>query len=328
MFRLTVAAHTRGKAKFSRHIGKFTQGASFCPVHQPCADSHALVSGIDPSPHPRVDERLGSGPHFDVANHFSVRGEDQANILGGINPGGPDRVLQEFTANPQGLIYSSPVYFDGKIYIQGVGDVILLLYLLLLSGVCTLLAGAAAGSTYSWVGVSREMMTMMTLEPVLAVALCVGAVHARSFRLADVLAGSPYSAAVPVSGVLMLLVMLAAFQAFAGRAPFDVAEAETEIMDGPLTEYSGRKLAMFRLAQMVKLVVYSGLFVGLFVPWGSGLPFPLALLVFWAKALALAIGVALVAATHARYRVDQAIRRYAALLAVSVGAIVLAALGR
>jgi hypothetical protein len=44
--------------------------------------------------------------------------------LGGFNPGGPDRVLQEFTANPHGLIYSSPVYFDGKIYIQGVGDVI------------------------------------------------------------------------------------------------------------------------------------------------------------------------------------------------------------
>ena len=44
--------------------------------------------------------------------------------MGGFNPGGPDRVLQEFTANPHGLIYSSPVYFDGKIYIQGVGDVI------------------------------------------------------------------------------------------------------------------------------------------------------------------------------------------------------------
>lgn len=46
------------------------------------------------------------------------------NNMGGFNPGGPDRVLQQFTANPNGLIYSSPVYFGGKIYIQGVGDVI------------------------------------------------------------------------------------------------------------------------------------------------------------------------------------------------------------
>ena len=53
----------------------------------------------------------------------TIRLLDQDN-LGGFNPGGPDRVLQEFVANPQGLIYSSPVYFDGKVYIQGVGDVI------------------------------------------------------------------------------------------------------------------------------------------------------------------------------------------------------------
>lgn len=211
--------------------------------------------------------------------------------------------------------------------LQEAGDVLLLLYLLLLSGACTLLAGAAAGSTYSWVGVSREMMTMMALEPVLAVALGVGAVHAGSFRLADVLDGAPYAAAVPVSGAVMLIVMLLAFQAFAGRAPFDVAEAETEIMDGALTEYSGQKLALFRLAQMVKLVVYAGIFVALFVPWGAGLPAPLAFLAFWAKVLALVAGVAVVAATHARLRVDQALRRYGVLLACSVGAMVLAALG-
>ncbi len=208
------------------------------------------------------------------------------------------------------------------------GDVILLVYLLLLSGVCTLLAGAAAGSTFSWVGVSREMMSMMALEPILAVALGVGAVHAHSFRLPDVLDGSPYAAALPISGGLMLVVMLAAFQAFAGRAPFDVAEAETEIMDGPLAEYSGRKLAMFRLAQRVKLVVYAALFVALFVPWGSRLPQPLAFFAFWLKAFVLVAAVAVVAATHARFRIDQAVRRYSVLVAFSLVAMVLAALGR
>jgi formate hydrogenlyase subunit 4 len=212
--------------------------------------------------------------------------------------------------------------------LDAAGDVILLLYLLLLSGVCTLLAGAAAGSTFSWVGVSREMMSMMALEPILAVALGVGALHAHSFRLQAVLDGAPWAAAMPVSGAVMLVVMLAAFQAYAGRVPFDVSEAETEIMDGPLSEYSGQKLALFRLAQMIKLVVYAGLFIALFVPWGSGLPFPFGFLIFWAKAFALVILVALVAATHARYRVDQALRRYSVLLAFSLGAILLAAFGR
>ncbi len=126
----------------------------------------------------------------------------------------------------------------------------------------------------------------------------------------------------------MLLVMLAAFQAFAGRAPFDVSEAETEIMDGPLTEYSGRKLALFRLAQMVKLVVYAALFVALFAPWGSGLPQPLAFVAFWVKAFALVVAVAAVAALHARFRIDQAVRRYGVLLGLSMVAMVLAAVGR
>ncbi len=214
--------------------------------------------------------------------------------------------------------------------LSAAGDAILLVYVLLLTSVCTLVAGAAAGSTFSWVGVSREMMSMMALEPILAVAIGVGALHARSFRLEDVLAGSPWAAlrGVPVSGAIMLVVMLLAFQAFACRVPFDVSEAETEIMDGPLSEYSGQKLALFRLSQMVKLVVYAALFVALFVPWGSGLPFPAGFLVFWAKAFALVVLVALVAATHARYRVDQAVRRYSVLLAFSLGAIVFAALGR
>ena len=44
--------------------------------------------------------------------------------MGGFNAGGPDRVIQEFVTDTHGPIYSSPVYFDGKIYIQGTGDVI------------------------------------------------------------------------------------------------------------------------------------------------------------------------------------------------------------
>ena len=46
---------------------------------------------------------------------------------------------------------------------NGHGDVILLIYLLTLSGICTLLAGLAAGSTYSLVGISRQMMIMIAL---------------------------------------------------------------------------------------------------------------------------------------------------------------------
>jgi formate hydrogenlyase subunit 4 len=210
---------------------------------------------------------------------------------------------------------------------NGAGDAILLIYLLTLSGVCTLLAGLAAGSTYSLVGISREMMTMIALEPLFAVAIVIGAVHTGSFRLDTVLNGSVYATGVPVSGVIMLAVMLLSFQAFVQRVPFDISEAETEIMEGPLMEYSGPKLALFKYAQMAKLVIYSALFVALFVPWGAGLPFGLGWLAFWAKVCVLVLLVTLVAATHARYRIDQAIRYFAGLLGVALVALVLAGYG-
>jgi len=211
---------------------------------------------------------------------------------------------------------------------DGIGDIILLIYLLTVSGVCTLLAGLAAGSTYSLVGISREMMTMISLEPLLVIALVTGAVHAHSLRLDNVLNGAVYARdAFPWSGLLMLVVMLLSFQAFAQRIPFDISEAETELMEGPLMEYSGPKLALFKYAQMAKLVVYAALFVAMFVPFGANLPFPLSWLLFWVKVVVMVILVTLVAATHARYRIDQAIRFFAGLIAVALGSLVLASYG-
>jgi formate hydrogenlyase subunit 4 len=205
------------------------------------------------------------------------------------------------------------------------GDVVLLIYLLALCGISTLLAGLAAGSTYSLLGMSREMMAMITLEPLLAVALVLGAVQAGSLRLDQVLQGSVYAGGgVPVPGLIMLGVILFAFQAFVGRVPYDMAEAETEIMEGAMMEYSGPKLALFKYARMVKLFVYSALFCGLFVPWGNTWVFPLGVAALLLKTLLLVLLVTVVAATHARYRIDQAIRHYAALLAVAVAALVVA----
>lgn len=208
------------------------------------------------------------------------------------------------------------------------GDVLLLIYLLTLCCISTLLAGMAAGSTYSLIGVSREMMTMITLEPLLAVALIVGALHAGSLRLDAVLQGSVYaSVGIPWSGLVMAAVMLLSFQAFVQGVPFDIAEAETELMGGPLLEYSGPKLALFQYAHMARLIIYSALFAALFLPWGAQLPFPLGWLLFWAKVFVMVLLATVIAATHARYRIDQALRYFAGLLGVSALAVVLATFG-
>jgi formate hydrogenlyase subunit 4 len=216
----------------------------------------------------------------------------------------------------------------GPIPLAGAADAILLIYLLTLAGFATLLAGLAAGSPYSVVGMSRGMMAMLVLEPVLAVSILVAAVETGSLGLPAVLAASVYSAdAAPLAGLLVLGVLLLALQAFVERVPFDTAEAETEIMEGALLEYSGPKLALFRYARGVRLYVYVVLVVSLVSPLGRGLSPLLGFLVCLGQVFALILLVTAVAATHARYRIDQAIRYYASLLALGVGALVLALAG-
>jgi len=260
-------------------------------------------------------------PYFDI---FKLLGKE--DIESGETPGMQRFATYLLLATVLAAICLVPLGFPAPM--SGSGDVVLLVYLITFSGICTLLAGAAAGSTYSLVGTSREMMMMIALDPIFAITLVVGALNAKSLRLESVLNGSVYaSSGFPAAGVILLGVMLLAFQAYVGRVPFDISEAETEIMEGPLIEYSGPKLAMFKYAQAVKLVLYAALFVALFVPWGSSLPFPIAFLIFWAKVLVLVLLSTVLAATHARYRIDQALRYYATFLAVSLVAVVLASIG-
>ena len=130
-----------------------------------------------------------------------------------------------------------------------------------------------------------------------------------------------------ISFVVVLGVLVFSLQAFVGRVPFDTAEAETEIMEGPMIEYSGPKLALFKYARMAKLFVYCALFVALFAPWGNALVYPLSLVIFLAKVFGVVLLVTLIAATHARYRIDQVVRYYAGLFALSLVALVFAVNG-
>ncbi|MCD6340062.1 MAG: NADH-quinone oxidoreductase subunit H [Verrucomicrobia bacterium] len=207
-------------------------------------------------------------------------------------------------------------------------DSILLVHLVTLAGLGALMAGFAAGGTYSLIGSSREVMLMVLLEPLLAVAVIAGAVHRSSLAVAEAVRGGVYAAqGFPWSGLILLVVILLAFPAYVQRVPFDIAEAETEIMEGWLMECSGPTLALFKYSAMLKLVLYSALFVNLFVPWGEAGGGVGAWLFFWIKTGAVIALVAAAAAAHARYRADQAVRWFGMMLAAALFALWLAGLG-
>ena len=91
------------------------------------------------------------------------------------------------------------------------------------------------------------------------------------------------------------------------KVPFDIPEAETEIVGGTFTEYSGRLLAMFRLAIDIEMIVGASLIAAVFLPFGLGLAAPLAFVLYVLKVLFLVAVISLLRSLAARLRIDQMI---------------------
>lgn len=206
------------------------------------------------------------------------------------------------------------------------GDVITIIYLLTLGGVSVLLGALSSRNTYAVVGASREMVTMIMVEPVLAMTFIMGAVRAKSLSV-DASMWSTLSNGYGWSAILMLVVYLMALQAFVARQPFDIAEAEVEIMEGPFIEYSGPNYALFKYYMMLKQMFYAALFVTVFIPFfQTG--------VYWGNAavqLALIavvfVLISLLGSTNPRLRIDQAVKYYAGLIVLSLAAVGLSVYG-
>jgi formate hydrogenlyase subunit 4 len=206
------------------------------------------------------------------------------------------------------------------------GDIVVLLYVAAISAVLLMLTAFGSGSPYASVGSSREMMMMLSVEPVMVVALVVGALKAGTLATGDIIVwqlehGPTLSMAI--AGIAFLL----ALQAQAGKLPFDIPEADQEIMGGPLIEQSGPRLALFRWAMWSKQFVLAVLLVEVFLPWpGTGI-FTLDLLLTLVKAFVVLVVVALVDAVNPRLRIDQAMGYYLRVAFSSIAALAFAVIG-
>jgi formate hydrogenlyase subunit 4 len=204
------------------------------------------------------------------------------------------------------------------------GDVIAFLYLLALAGAAVILGGFASGNPYAYVGASREMMMALSAEPVMAIALVALAVHAQSLTFSGILASQASGASV--SGLVAAAAFLLAIQAQVGKIPFDIAEAETEIMEGPLIERSGPGLALYKLAFQAKTLMLTTLFIKLFMPWTHSGLFNLLDVVLILVVLAL---IEVMNTANPRLRIDQSMNYFArAIVFVSVIAVAFALIGK
>jgi NADH-quinone oxidoreductase subunit H len=89
------------------------------------------------------------------------------------------------------------------------------------------------------------------------------------------------------------------------RVPFDIPEAETEIVGGTFTEYSGRLLAMFRLAIDIEAVVGASLLAAVFLPFGLHLGPVAGFVLYLLKVFFVVMLLALLRTVMARLRIEQ-----------------------
>ncbi|HGJ5866006.1 respiratory chain complex I subunit 1 family protein [Arsenophonus nasoniae] len=192
--------------------------------------------------------------------------------------------------------------------LPAVGDLITLIYLFVIGRFFFAVAGLDTGSPFTGIGASREAMLGVLVEPILLLSLWVVAQLAGSTHI-SLITAAIYHWPVEQSIPLVLAFCACAFATFIEMAklPFDLAEAEQELQEGPLSEYSGASFALLKWGISLKQLVILQLFVGVFIPWGqiehmsiAGLL--LALVVALIKLLAGILVIALLENSMARLR--------------------------
>jgi NADH-quinone oxidoreductase subunit H len=202
---------------------------------------------------------------------------------------------------------SSPVGFQG--------DLLLVLYMMTLPTIILFLVGWYSQNTFATIGAYRAVSQLFVYEVPLFIAALGPALWTRSWSLSDIVSwqqSNPWLFLIQPLGFIIAIICL---QAKLERIPFDIPEAETEIVGGPLVEYSGRKLALFRIATDMLMVTGASLIAALYLggpsvgfsldslpSWAAGV---IGFIAFLVKTLLIVFLLSFIRAAFARLRLDQ-----------------------
>ena len=179
------------------------------------------------------------------------------------------------------------------------GDLILVLFLLSIPALAYFLAGWVSVGVYSVIGGNRALLQYFSYEVPFLMTLSGSAILSGSWSISQIVqqqAQTVWGVFIQPLGFLLALIGLIGKLK---RSPLDIPKAKSEIGAGPLTEFSGRKLALWNLTLHMQMVVGIFLLVNLFLG-GSGVG-----LVFVVKALLVLLILSVASVLYARLRIDQ-----------------------
>ncbi len=186
-------------------------------------------------------------------------------------------------------------------------DLIVVMYFLTIPTMAFFLAGWFSTSLYAEIGAIRAMTQLFAYEVPFYMALLGPALLAGTWSISGMAVfyhENPWLILVNLPG---LLVSIFAAQGKLERVPFDIPDAETEIVGGTFTEYSGRLLAFFKMTINAEMVVVSALIAAIFFPLFIHDNALLGFLLFLVKVFGVVFLLALMRAALARFRLDQMI---------------------
>lgn len=154
--------------------------------------------------------------------------------------------------------------------VPALGDIITIIYLLALPRFFFALSGVDSSNAYAGVGGIRELIVGVLVEPSMMLALFVAALATGTTNVGAMgQAIGSLSVGSPVAMVVAAVAFALACYVELGKLPYDMAEAEQEIQEGPLAEYSGASLAMVKASMSMKQILVVSWFAAIFLPFGS-----------------------------------------------------------
>ncbi|MCF7885633.1 MAG: NADH-quinone oxidoreductase subunit H [Candidatus Marinimicrobia bacterium] len=280
-----------------------------------------------------VDRKVSARFQYRVGPPFFQNFNDFFKLLGKQTIIVKDSVKSMFISAPLvsfgtlsllAMLIGLPLFFGQSFG----GDIFVVMYLMVIHSVMVVLGGSSTGNVYSSLGAGREIKLVLADELIFIIVILIPIVASGyELELAALIKAQSSGAFIgSVNGVIGFLAGLLCMQAKMTMQPFDIPEAETEIVEGPLMEYSGPLLGFWKLNHFMMYVVYPFLLILLYLGgfnlqgWG----------ILWAvlKYLLIVVLMIILKNTNPRLQIDTALKFFWKILfpVVLIG-LILAVLG-
>ncbi|MGB9176852.1 MAG: complex I subunit 1 family protein [Methanoregula sp.] len=258
----------------------------------------------------RMQQRVGPPLYQPFADLIKMLGKEV------INPDGVDWKL--FDAIP---VVALAAVMTAFLYVPVIGysplafpgDLVMVLYLIALPTIALFLLGWLSRNIFSAIGGIRAVTQLFIYEVPFFLALLTPAIMAGSWSISEIVLWQQHNFWIVFLQPIGFIVALVGLQAKLERTPFDIPEADTEIVAGPWTELTGRRLAFMHLTTELSLVVGSALIAALFlggplIPWTLSPPWlngAVGFSLFFVKTLAVLLILSSIKVATGRLRIDQ-----------------------